>query len=101
MKTTSFITRSIFISCLLAGSISAAFAQVHAVPDFHSDINKPDYHPPSPEAASLGKYGQFNVSMNTGIPDITIPIYDLKVGSFTFPISISYNASGIKVAEVA
>jgi len=101
MKTVSFITRSVLTLCLLAGSISAAFSQAHDVSDFYSDLNKPDYHPPSPEAASLGKYGQFNVSMNTGIPDITIPIYDLKVGSFTFPISISYNASGIKVAEVA
>ncbi|GHN02362.1 hypothetical protein WSM22_38510 [Cytophagales bacterium WSM2-2] len=90
--------RSILIYVLLVGVWSNLTAQNQ---NFRADINKPDYHPPSPEAASLGKYGQYNVSLSTGIPDITIPIYNLKVGGFTLPISISYHAGGIKLTEIA
>src|SRR6185437_8353795 len=56
---------------------------------------------PSPDAASIQKYGDYKVSAYTGVPDITIPIYDLKVKDIDIPISISYHSGGIKVAEEA
>src|SRR5258706_3771946 len=55
--------------------------------------------PPSPEVASLGRYGSYEVNLFTGIPDISIPIFDIQVGELKLPISISYHASGIKVTE--
>lgn len=55
----------------------------------------------SPNAASLGKYGDIPVSYNTGIPNISIPIYDVESGSLKIPISLSYHASGLKVQEQA
>ena len=57
--------------------------------------------PLSPQAAALARYGEYPVSHATGVPDISIPIYDIKIGNFTLPISISYHASGIKVDDVA
>jgi YD repeat-containing protein len=57
--------------------------------------------PLSPTAASLGVYGDTPVSLYTGVPDISVPIYEIHVGNFSLPISISYHASGIKVDEVA
>src|SRR5690242_6004533 len=57
--------------------------------------------PPSPDAASLGKYGDIPVGYHTGIPNISIPLYELKEGDVSLPISLSYHASGIRVAEVA
>lgn len=57
--------------------------------------------PPSPNAASLGKYGDIPVSYHTGIPNISIPLYQLKEGDVTLPLSLSYHASGIRVSEVA
>jgi hypothetical protein len=57
--------------------------------------------PPSPNAASLGKYGDIPVSPYTGVPNIDIPIYEIVSGDIKVPISISYHASGIKVAEEA
>ncbi|HYG04337.1 MAG TPA: hypothetical protein VD927_17940 [Chryseosolibacter sp.] len=57
--------------------------------------------PPAPDAASLGKYGEFPVTEASGVPNISIPIYEVKSGSLTLPISLSYHASGIKVADHA
>jgi len=55
----------------------------------------------SPTAVSLGKYGDIPVSYNTGIPNISIPIYTVSAGTLRLPISLSYHASGLKVQEPA
>jgi YD repeat-containing protein len=55
----------------------------------------------APTAASLGKYGDIPVSYHTGIPNISIPIYTIKSGNLSLPISMSYHASGLKVQELA
>ncbi len=57
--------------------------------------------PPSPEAASLGKYVEIPISYFTGTPEISVPIHEISVRDFSMPISISYHASGIKVDDVA
>lgn len=56
--------------------------------------------PPSPEAASFQRYGNYQVNLFTGIPDISIPLYEIKVGELRVPISISYHSSGIKVNDI-
>lgn len=55
--------------------------------------------PPSPEAASLGKFADVPVGNYTGIPSIGIPIYTLKAGKFSLPVSLNYHAGGIRVEE--
>jgi YD repeat-containing protein len=57
--------------------------------------------PPSPNASSLGKYGDWPVSLYTGLPNISIPLYELKGHSLSVPVSISYHAAGNKVGEIA
>jgi hypothetical protein len=55
----------------------------------------------APNAAALGKYGDYSVGNYTGVPDIGIPIYTVQEGALSLPISMNYHASGIKVAEMA
>jgi YD repeat-containing protein len=57
--------------------------------------------PPSPEAASLGKYADIPVSYYTGVPSINIPLYTIDYEGYLLPISLSYHASGIKVNQEA
>lgn len=57
--------------------------------------------PPSPEAASLGKYGEIPVSNYTGIPNISVPLHTAQSGDISLPISLNYHAGGIKVEETA
>lgn len=54
---------------------------------------------PTPEATSLGKYGQVPVSYFNGLPNISIPIYTLKCNDIELPISLSYYSSGNKPDE--
>ncbi|RYY20965.1 MAG: hypothetical protein EOO04_19055 [Chitinophagaceae bacterium] len=55
--------------------------------------------PGSPEAASLAKFINVPVDYSTGIPNISIPLYDLKSGDISVPITLSYHAGGIRVNE--
>lgn len=57
--------------------------------------------PPSPDAAALGKYGQYPVTLYNGLVNIEVPIYTIKLRQFELPISLSYHASGIKVDEIS
>lgn len=61
----------------------------------------PNPVPSSPNVASLGKFGDYPVSYFTGIPEISIPIYEVQSGSLKLPITLSYHASGIKPTDVA
>lgn len=66
-------------------------------------INKlmPNPVPATPNVSSLGKYGDYPVSFFSGIPDISIPLFEVKSGSLTLPITLSYHASGVKPTDVA
>lgn len=56
--------------------------------------------PSSPNAASLGKYGDIPVSMYTGVPSINIPIFEMNSKITSVPISLTYHASGVRMNEV-
>ena len=56
---------------------------------------------PSPNVAALQRYGDIPVSPYTGVPDISIPLFQINSGNLSVPISISYHASGIKVSDEA
>lgn len=57
--------------------------------------------PPAPNAAELGKYGTYPVGTLTGIPEISFPLYEIRSGSLTLPITLSYHASGVQVNQKA
>ncbi|MDF2191563.1 hypothetical protein [Paraflavitalea sp. CAU 1676] len=59
----------------------------------------PKIIPHSPTAASLFKYLDYPVDQSTGVPQISVPLYEITSGSLTVPISINYHASGRKVND--
>jgi YD repeat-containing protein len=76
--------------CLLTSILSPAIGQ---------EIRK--VIPPSPNVAALGKYGEIPVSLYTGVPNISVPIYEVTNGDLALSVSLSYHAGGIKVEEIA
>lgn len=56
---------------------------------------------PSAEVASIAKFVEFPMDISSGLPQIGIDIHTLSSGSIQLPISLGYNASGVKVEESA
>lgn len=86
--------KNLILISLLTGLYSAAIGQSTS-PTITSLI------PVSPNAASLGKYGEIPVGLYTGIPTISVPIYEVNTGSLKLPITLNYHAGGIRVEEMA
>jgi YD repeat-containing protein len=59
----------------------------------------PKVTPISPGTFHFLKYGEIPVSEYTGIPDISIPIFTIKEGDYQFPLTMTYHAGGVRVAE--
>lgn len=55
--------------------------------------------PASPDVTEFQKYIDYPVSHTSGIPDISIPLYQINSGSLSLPITLSYHSSGFKVDE--
>ena len=62
-------------------------------------LDVPRIVPVSPEATAMGKYQSYPVDHCTGIPDITIPLYEIVAGEVSIPVTLSYHASGLKPKE--
>ena len=71
------------------------------ITSIHAQPNPYQMVPPTPEAASLGKFIEAPVNSHHGVPDISIPLHQVSDGTLSLPISLRYHASGIRVGEVA
>ena len=72
-------------------------------PQWRQEVDKlvPKPSIQTPNAASLGKYGSYQVNSYTGVPDISIPIFEAQSGSLSVPITLSYHASGNRYIDHA
>lgn len=92
MRTSHYLAiRRLFFVFIFFCAVVSAYAQ--------ADPKK--IIPPSPTTSALAKYGDIPVSLYTGTPNISIPLYEISTGDFSLPISLSYQASGIKVEDIA
>ncbi|MDR2121530.1 MAG: hypothetical protein LBP34_00255 [Flavobacteriaceae bacterium] len=55
---------------------------------------------PSPVSEELGRYGNIQVGLFTGSPNIDIPVYDFKEGDLNVPVRLSYTTSGVRVDDI-
>lgn len=63
------------------------------------DSPVPPIIPLTPNAASLGQFGNYSIGYHTGQPNISIPLYQIDYPSLSVPITLSYNYDGLKVEE--
>ena len=66
---------------------------------FNADV--PQYIPKAPTVSELVKQIDYPVSLYTGVPDITIPVYEIDAYGMKLPITLSYHASGIRLSQEA
>ncbi|TRX39518.1 RHS repeat protein [Flavobacterium restrictum] len=55
----------------------------------------------SPEVNKFEQYLNMPVNLVSGTPQVSIPIYTLEYGGMSLPISLEYDASGVKVESIA
>lgn len=61
----------------------------------HSQL-RPEWNVPSPDVAAMSTFGSVPVSLYTGTPDVSIPLYDIKIGNYNMPITASYHLASVK-----
>jgi YD repeat-containing protein len=59
-----------------------------------------DYIPPSPNAFGLMSAVNTSVNLYTGSADINLPLTSIAGRQLSVPISLNYNASGVKVQDI-
>ncbi|WP_454881512.1 hypothetical protein [Sphingobacterium detergens] len=64
-----------------------------------TDVKFPEVNFPSTNVRDLGRFGSFNTNLSRGQAQIDIPIYTISTGKYEYPLTLSYNHSGIKVDE--
>jgi hypothetical protein len=60
----------------------------------------PSILPPSPEPAKMASASNMDVSLSSGIANVSIPLHEMKIGKNSLPISLNYSANGLKMDEI-
>lgn len=61
----------------------------------------PNFTPPSPESFNFTEYGKNSVNEFSGKVNLSIPVYNYKIGNLNLPISINYSGAGVKVNDAS
>jgi len=102
MNTSKFSTGILLCIATSAwGQKVAQTASIASAPLNEYDISAPQVLPASPEPSAFVKAGLGNVNMSTGAVTAKIPLYEIKIRDYTFPIFLSYSTQGLKVDEVS
>jgi RHS repeat-associated protein len=59
----------------------------------------PEVIPPSPNAASLGKFGDISLNLSSGLFNLPIPLYTATERSISVPIGLQYRYTGFRPSE--
>ncbi|MCJ7933152.1 MAG: hypothetical protein MUW56_05825 [Chryseobacterium sp.] len=86
------------LTLLLGGML---YAQSGGTGGSNQDKFLPNITPPSPQAGTLGNYGNVPVGLFTGTANISIPLFDYKTSGISLPIHLFYGSNGTKVDDIS
>ncbi len=81
------------VLCFVISSSFVAFSQPTATP--------PTIVPPTPNALKMTEYYAQRPRMYTGTASVNIPLYNIDFDGWSLPLSLTYNATGIRTNEEA
>ncbi|GHT24931.1 hypothetical protein AGMMS4957_18830 [Bacteroidia bacterium] len=64
-----------------------------------SRINTPQIIPSSPQSRVFEKYVNHEINEYSGVPEIVIPLYEIEMKGLKIPVTLTYDASGIKYKQ--
>ena len=88
---------TLMVSVVSASSLGQGVKQ----PSLTYDMLLPNFKECQPAPMSFETYGSFESSEYTGTPNIAFSLFDVSSGSIRLPISLKYDATGIKVNQEA
>ena len=86
----------LFIICFLL-----FICQITVFSQSNENFKRPEVINPSPNQSEMIRQTEFPVSNYTGTANVSVPIYTIKSGDLTVPITATYNTSGNKVNQEA
>jgi len=91
--------RSLLLYVLILLSSETLFGQTTKLAGMGYQSDPTIFSVPTPQAASLGKFGRVPVDLFNGLYDLTIPLYTLPVKGHPMDIKLSYHSGGVKPTE--
>jgi YD repeat-containing protein len=88
-KTLSYFFSICTVYMCILFSPSQSMAQTYPTNSFVTDLVVP-----SPQSRAFTRYGDYPMNGNTGLVDISVPLYEVRSRSLKCPISMSFHASG-------
>jgi YD repeat-containing protein len=88
--------RKILSFLMLLTGVLYMWGQVSTMPTRNFQLT-----PQTPTTSQFLRYDEQPVSEYTGVPNISIPIYNIQVDKLNVPIELRYHAGGIKVNQDA
>jgi len=52
--------------------------------------------PTSPQAEAFSRYGEYSINYQTGVPDISIPLYEINQRGYKLPVALMYYPQPLK-----
>ncbi len=99
MKNIFLITLSLLLIQICDAQTDSISTKNGITSDKNSAIDLPSYLLPSPEVRAITRFGDYPVGYSTGIPDISIPLYEINSGEMKLPIAMKFHPSGRKIEE--
>jgi len=69
--------------------------------DYGSELSQMVNIPNSPEAAAFMQYGDTQVNLHSGTPNISVPLHVIQGRELNLPITLTYDATAIGVKQLA
>jgi hypothetical protein len=97
MKKTEYNIRKIRIKITLTVLLSLCGTCLYSQ---SPEINiMPSVIPPSPQSLVFERYLNHKVTEYNGLPEINIPLYEIKIKGLNIPITLSYHAGGVRFGQ--
>ncbi|MFN8890207.1 MAG: hypothetical protein ACK5WF_22305, partial [Cyclobacteriaceae bacterium] len=98
------LVKAVIVGCFILGTTVKGIGQdaggknnKYSVPKVEDLVKVP----PSPEAQAFTKFGNTPANIYSGTPNISVPIATINGREIQIPVSLNYDASGIKVEQTA
>jgi hypothetical protein len=83
----------IFLFCLLLNLVT--FSQTVVQNQLVNNL------PASPTANFINRFNEIPVDVSTGVPNVSIPLFDVESRKLSFPINLNYHAGGVRYDDVS